>query len=279
MSIPPPLAFPARLISDLHLGHEVSAVRDIQQLEPLLDGIRTLILNGDTLECRLPRFLPKSQELQEDLFARCAAKGITPIMINGNHDPSHWPYDGLELFGGKVFITHGHSFFKMVSPWSSKLKYCGPALEKIWSEYPAEALEKLETRYELARRCSEAMIATEVRQHGTGAVAKLVMALNELWPPSRPWAVFKVWTTLPFIATRFANQFRPDCEAMFFGHTHRAAWWEKQGRLLANTGGFVSFGNVLCVDFPQDRCLEVRRTNVRNGIYHPGKVLTQRRWD
>ena len=267
------LQYPARLLSDLHLGHEVSTIEDCRQLAPLLEGIATLILNGDTLEARLPNFREKSHRMLGELQAMAAARNITLVMLNGNHDPSQWPHDWLELAGGGTFITHGHVFLDMVSPWSAKLHKCRPAMEAIAAEYTSEALREMETRYERTRRWSETMIATEVRQGGRGLGAKIAMALRELWPPSRPWNVAKVWTLLPFIAQRFINEFRPQARVVLFGHTHRAAWWRKNGRLLVNTGGFISFASPLAIDFPNESSVELRRIHLNDGRFVLGKMV------
>lgn len=275
-AISPPamkLQYPARLLSDLHLGHEVSTIQRPQQLAPLLEGIATLILNGDTLEARLPSFRERSTAMLATLQEMAAARGVALVFLNGNHDPSQWPHDFIELAGGATFITHGHVFLHMVSPWSAKLRACRPEMEAIAAEYDAAALSVLEQRFERTRRWSEAMIATEVRQRGHGWRAKAGMALRELWPPERPWNVAKVWTCLPWIVEKFTEEFRPDAKIVLFGHTHRAAWWRRKGRLLVNTGGFISFAKALAVDFPLEMACEVRRVEVQNGEFRPGRVV------
>jgi predicted phosphodiesterase len=269
------LRYPARLLSDLHLGHDICPIASVTELEPLLQNIRTLILNGDTLEARLPSFQSRSRELVSALEARCGELGIDLIMVNGNHDPCAWPHDYLSLATGQVFITHGHVFLYQVSPWSSKLRHCRAEMDAITADFTPEDLLLLEKRFERTRRWSEAMIATEVRQRGNSRSAKLKMALRELWPPSRPWNVAKVWTLLPYIVNRFARQFCPDAKVILFGHTHRAAWWRKDGRLLVNTGGFVSFAKALAVDFPDASQVLLRRIERRQGQYHPGRTVAK----
>lgn len=253
------IEYPARLISDLHLGHDVSTIASTKQLAPLLKGIRTLILNGDTYEARLPRFQQRSGEMLQELICMAAEQGVSLVFLNGNHDPSDWPHDWMETAEGGVFVTHGHVLLRLVSPWSAKLRYCRAAMEAISGEYSPGDLKRMEIRFELTRRWSEVMTATEVRQAGKGLTAKLAMAMREIWPPSRPWNVAKVWLTLPNVANRFVEDFRPAARVMLFGHTHRAAWWRRNGRLLVNTGGFISFASALAVDFPEEHVVHVRR--------------------
>jgi predicted phosphodiesterase len=275
----PDIRFPARVISDLHLGHDICAIRDASELEHLLDGISTLILNGDTFEAKIPRFHAASQALLDGLMDLCERKGVTPILLNGNHDPASWPHDYLELFGGKMIVHHGHAFFRYVSPWSAKLKYCKDKLDAIWASFPAkESRENIQIRCEIARQCSQAMLATDVRQKNSGLLAKLGMALRELWPPRRPWMVAKTWLTLPNVATGFLDQYFPNAQIFCFGHTHRAAWWKRRNRLLVNCGGYVSFASPLCVDIAADATVSVRRIRFDKASrrYNAGKQLVSR---
>ena len=41
-----------RILSDLHLYDTHTLVRDLRQLEPLLAGVHTLVINGDSCETR-----------------------------------------------------------------------------------------------------------------------------------------------------------------------------------------------------------------------------------
>jgi predicted phosphodiesterase len=268
-------AYPARLLSDLHLGHDVSTIQSVAQLAPLLEGIATLILNGDTVESKLASFRDRSQGMLEELRALASDRGVEVVLLNGNHDPSLWPHDWLDLAEGRVFVTHGHVLLPMVSPWSAKLRACRPAMDAIAAQFTPGDLAQMDQRFERTRRWSETMIATQVRQSGTGWSAKLGMAWRELWPPTRPWNVFKVWANLPRIAGRFVEEFRPACQVMLFGHTHRAAWWRRNGRLLVNTGGFVSFASPLAVEFPNENEVRIRRVDLRNGQFQLGKIVAK----
>lgn len=271
------IQYPARLISDLHLGHDVSTITHTQQIAPLLEGIRTLILNGDTYEARLPRFRQRSGEMLQELISMAAERGVNLVFLNGNHDPSDWSHDWMETAEGGIFVTHGHVLLRLVSPWSAKLRSCRAAMEAISREYSPDDLKHMGKRFELTRRWSETMTATEVRQAGKGFAAKLAMAAREIWPPSRPWNVAKVWLTLPNIATGFLEEFRPAAKVMLFGHTHRAAWWRKHGRLLVNTGGFISFAGALAVDFPEEHVVHVRRIKRVTDQFVLGETVAEER--
>ncbi len=59
-----------RILSDLHLFDARTLVRDLAQLDPLLTGVETLVLNGDTCEMR---------------------RGATPANLEAMQDPALAP--------------------------------------------------------------------------------------------------------------------------------------------------------------------------------------------
>ena len=52
---------PIRILSDLHLAHPGSRIVNAAQLAPLLDGVKTLIFNGDTSEERMKKYREPAQ--------------------------------------------------------------------------------------------------------------------------------------------------------------------------------------------------------------------------
>ena len=46
--LPSALPQPVRILSDLHLGHQVSRIARVSALRPLVAGAGTVIFNGDT---------------------------------------------------------------------------------------------------------------------------------------------------------------------------------------------------------------------------------------
>lgn len=263
---------PVRILSDLHLGHDVCTIRRVASLRPLLEGARTVVFNGDTFEARAECFRQRAAEALEELRALCAACGAQPVFLNGNHDPDCWPLDSLELAGGAVFVTHGHVFQRLISPWSAKLRACRADLEKILAEYPPEAWQDLSTRFEIARRLSLAMPPSDTRQKNRTLAGLADLVLREIWPPTRALAVLRVWQALPRTVTEFARTFCPKAQAVIFGHTHRAACWRRDGRLLVNTGAFVTFARPVLVELngPQ---LHVHNISCKAGEYRPGPAI------
>lgn len=267
-------ARPVRFLSDLHLGHDMCRLRRVEELWPLIDGAGTLVLNGDTVEARAEGFRARSQEMREHLEALCRRAGTALVYLNGNHDPESWPHDYLDLAGGALFVTHGHVLLRLVSPWSSKLRQCREELERIHAEYTVADRRNLETRFAITRRCCLAMPPSETRMRGRNLRALLSLVAREIWPPTRPLEVLKVWAQLPALASSFVEEFRPQAKVMLFGHTHRAALWRRNGRLLVNMGGFVTFARPLLAEWRGDS-LTVHSLTLRGGEYRTSGVRAQ----
>jgi predicted phosphodiesterase len=199
-----------------------------------------------------------------ELQALCGRAGARMILLNGNHDPDTWPHDWMDLADGKLFVTHGHVLLRLVSPWCRDLPACRSELERIHNDYSADQRRKMETRFIIARRCCLAMPPSETRQSGRSLMARAGLLLREIWPPSRPWEVLKAWAQLPSLAAGFLREFRPAARVMLFGHTHRATVWRRGGRLLVNTGGFVTFARPLIAEWSGGR-VSIFRVDERNG--------------
>ena len=230
-----------RVLSDLHLGHDQSVIRKVEDLRPLIGGGGTVVFNGDTFEERAPCYREKSAAMLEELMALCREEGVRPVMVNGNHDPERWGRDAVDAAGGRMYVTHGHVLLRLVSPWSSKLRGCRGEIEAMLAAAGEWERLSLGERYALTRAVCLRMPPSETRQGSQSVAAKVGLLMREVWPPTRPWEVMKVWAGLPRLASEFTGRYRPGAKAVVFGHTHRAALWRRGGRWLVNTGGFVTF--------------------------------------
>ncbi len=244
----PPVDGPVRILSDLHLGHDMSVVRCVESLRPLLAGARRVILNGDTLQERAEAFRAKSRDMVEALRHLCHEEGAEVVFLRGNHDPTAWDLELVDLPDDCVAVTHGDVWLRLISPWSVRMREYRPVLEAIHAEYDGAARRDLGVRFEILRRCRLALPPSETRQRGHSAAARAALFCREMWPPRRPLEVLKVYAQLPGLAADFANTFRPESRVLLFGHTHRAKVWRRGGRLLINTGAFVTFATPLMVE-------------------------------
>ena len=66
---------PVRVLSDLHLGHDMSTVRTIGSLRRLMEGASRVIFNGDTLQERAGAFRERSLPMVDELRKMCEEEG------------------------------------------------------------------------------------------------------------------------------------------------------------------------------------------------------------
>jgi len=255
-----------RVLSDLHLGHDQSVIRKVEDLRPLIGGGGTVVFNGDTFEERAPCYREKSAAMLEELMALCREEGVRPVMVNGNHDPERWGRDAVDAAGGRMYVTHGHVLLRLVSPWSSKLRGCRGEIEAMLAAAGEWERLSLGERYALTRAVCLRMPPSETRQGSQSVAAKVGLLMREVWPPTRPWEVMKVWAGLPRLASEFTGRYRPGAKAVVFGHTHRAALWRRGGRWLVNTGGFVTFSRPWRVTWDGEGMV-IERIRVKGGAF------------
>lgn len=267
---------PVRILSDLHLGHDMSTVRNVESLRPLIAGAARVIFNGDTFQERGTAFRERSLVKLGELQNLCREEGVEAVFLRGNHDPAAWDLELVDLEEGRVTVTHGDVWLRLISPWSRQIREMRPVLEAIHAEYPDPAGLDLAKRFEILRRCREALPPSETRQSGHSFRERASLFFREIWPPRRPWEVLKVYAQLPGMASEFAETFRPACQVLVFGHTHRARVWHRGGRLLVNTGAFVTFADPLMVEI-DDGILTAWRLEERGGWWQKTRAAATRK--
>ncbi len=271
-------AGPIRILSDLHLGHDLCLVRTVASLRPLIAGAEWVVFNGDTLQERGEAFRERSEGLVAELQELCREEGAGTVFLGGNHDPTAWPLDWLDLLGGRVAATHGDVWLRWISPWSAQLGAFREQLEALYGA--AGRLEELdlEARLGLLRRCRLALPPSETRQRSQSAWDRAAFLGRELWPPRRPWEVLKAYGQLPGLAGRFAAAHRPESRVLLFGHTHRARAWRRGGRLLINTGAFVTFARPVLVALTGGQ-LQAWGLGQEKGSWRPTELLVEESLD
>lgn len=235
---------PVRVLSDLHLGHKVSRIRDISALRPLIAGAGTVIFNGDTWQELARQFHGRSSEMLEELRLLCLEEGAEAIFLSGNHDPG-WPGPGyIELADGKIVITHGDALLFDGSPWKREILVNGSRVLELWEEYP-DADRNVEDRLRVARK-----IARELRtvEYATGR-----SLLRRIWdaitPPKRALKMMAAWFVQGAEGARFCERYFPEAEMLVIGHFHRGGHWKRNGRQVINTGSFMSPGRAHWVEW------------------------------
>ena len=252
---------PILIISDLHLGHTASAIKQPEQLAPLFREAATVVFNGDATELL---FLQRREEAQQ-LFARlnkvCQAEGAQPIFINGNHDPEVSDVNHLDLYEGAVLVTHGDVMFHEITPWSNKGKLLGAEHTRVLNELVGSPLPEFELRLQAAKRASlvlerKGSLLPRGKREWLGKVKR------EVWPPARLFRLLEVWAQTPARAVELMQRYRPQARFILIGHTHRAGVWKLQERVVINTGSFAALAGLLAVRLEGD-ALTVHRIKRR----------------
>ena len=265
-----PLAYPIRILSDLHYGNRASQVTSPRSVAPLFQGMGTVILNGDTFDLRHAQ-REGTDSTPECSFETLAAEaGCRLIKVAGNHDPDCSTVYHLDLMDKRVLITHGDVLYPEIAPWSRFAAQFRAMIETELAElgHPEEhTLEHLlETNKKVARE-----ILNQPDFYFPTNEGFFRHLLRYLWPPFRVLRILDCWRRLPGCAVELAEQHRPEATLLIMGHTHYPGIWKRRGRTVINTGSFLPWLGRLCVDLHPDR-VEVRRIRHRNGQFEPGRL-------
>lgn len=260
-----------RVLSDLHFAHPASLVQNMRQIEPLLDGVETVIFNGDTVELRTKSLRSKSESYLEQIQSLCLARGIKPVVINGNHDPDASQLDHFDLMDGRLLVTHGHVFFPEITPWGREAKRYRENHRLALKKISPDGRAQLEDRLQAVR---EACLRTLPGGRGIPETSRqwIVAALSEMSHPLRAWEVLRAWFTCPGLVAAYAADHRPRAQGVIMGHTHLPGWWTRGGRLVVNTGAYLPWFGRRMVDV-SEASLRVRAVERDGKFFRPGKEL------
>jgi predicted phosphodiesterase len=255
---------PLRILSDLHLGHQVSRVARVEALRPLLAGIATVVFNGDTWQELAAPFRERSAALLEELRALCRSEGAEPVFLPGNHDPG-WPGPGwLEWAGGRIVATHGDALYFDSSPWSREAMARQRLVAERWAAHPDAARDAAE-RHQLVRELARAF-APPKYSRGRNLWQR---AWDAAHPPGRALRMIDAWTGQASTGARFCERYFPRAEVLLIGHFHWPGAWSSRGRLVINTGAWMNPCRAWCVDW-HDGLLRRRRIDEGPRECRPG---------
>ncbi len=228
---------PVRVLSDLHLGHKISRIRDISVLRPLIAGAGTVIFNGDTWQELARPFLARSTVMLEELRCLCLEENATAVFLPGNHDPGWAGAGWVELAEGKIVITHGDALLYESSPWKREIIVSGKRVQELWAAHPAAAYDSA-ARHRVARDIARELCSVE---YPTGRHF-YQRAWDAIQPPQRALKMLEAWFTQGRVGSEFCDNYFPGAEVLIIGHFHHEGCWEKNGRRIINTGSFTSPG-------------------------------------
>lgn len=258
---------PVRILSDLHLGHKVSRIREVSSLRPLIAGAATVIFNGDTWQELARQFYTRSSEMLAELEQLCREEGAQTVFLSGNHDPG-WPGPGfVELAEGRIIISHGDALLFDGSPWKREILVGGERVMELWRQHP-HADRDVEERLRLARKIARELCCVE---HPTGRNI-LARTWDAIIPPRRAAKMIESWLTQATEGAKFCDRYFPRAEILVIGHFHRKGSWLRGDRRIVNTGSFMAPSRASWVEWDQGwfsygRVLESAE-NCRKGPAH-----------
>lgn len=264
---------PIRIISDIHLGHNASLARDIAQLEPLFDGVKTVIFNGDTIEMRSERDRERAEYLMHEVEQFCAAQDATTHFINGNHDPIISTVNHLEIGNGDLLVTHGDVLFHEIAPWGPDAENLGGLHDRYISELDAGELKDLETILSTNKRVSQNMKVKEF-DIPDGIRGQFTTFMKQTWPPKRLVTMVSSWRHTPNHAINLVKLYRPTAKCVIIGHTHFPGIWHRHGYSVINTGSYLPALGRLAVDY-EDGKITVRKVVMRKRKFQLGRQVAR----
>ncbi len=259
------------VLSDLHIGHQASAVQNAAVIAPLLQPGRTVIFNGDTFEMRRKIDQKHVGRHVEEMQQLLKAHGATGLFINGNHDPVISELNHIECAESSVLITHGDVLFHNVAPWSLNEKHYRLAHLRELEQLSELEKTNLESRLAALRRATKNYdISHPVAR--PGALGTLVHFLETTWPPWRPLAILKSWAEVPGRARKFTTTYRPEVRTLIIGHSHFAGVWVNDGLRIINTGAAMTGFRPRAVRFTENR-MTVQKLAWSGGQLHLAETV------
>jgi len=263
-----------RIFSDLHHGDRGSQLRSLAQVTPLLEGIDTLVLNGDTIDTRPGPYPERTAAHRAELEAFCRAAAPRIVLLTGNHDPDLSALHSLDLVDGLVFVTHGDVLFDDIVPWGRDAPQIRERLAAARAALTTDEQRSLEAQFAVYRKVC---LGLPQRHQAERDFWKYLASftLDVFWPIDRPLRILRAWREAPERAAALARAHRPNARFVILGHLHRPGVWRaRDGRVIVNTGSFCRPLGSTFVDLMPDRIV-VRRIVSRGGEFHPGDVQAE----
>ncbi len=258
-----------RVFSDIHLGHVASHVRAAKNLRPLFEGCARAVFNGDTWQERWKAGREEGRRELEAMKKMLADMDVEAVFLPGNHDPATGDAAGFLTLGscGQILVTHGDGVFPEASPFSREMWRYGKDVRALIARSP-EADRHLPARLERAREIGRILQPKPLPR----LPVPLNFFVTALWPPSRPFQILRAWSEVGPAGFRFLEKFAPECRILLCGHFHRRGIWQKNGRVVVNTGAFVRGCGPQIAELRGEE-LRVRKVRALDGVFYPGKTL------
>jgi predicted phosphodiesterase len=256
-----------RILSDLHFRDASSRLRRLEDLGPLLEGVDTLWLNGDT--CDNQSGMPAAAVAVLVAFFRARVPVVH--LLTGNHDPDisdrHW----CTTAGHRLVATHGDVFFDDIVPWGSQRDLLVARRRAAAHRHPEIEDSSLPGRIALHRLACTGL-AREVNPEHSGLFQRLHRFVDEFFPPRKPLAMLRVWRSLPDQVAALAPAWFPGVQVVVTGHVHFPRVWRRGDLAIINTGAFAGPLGAYAVDL-EGGTVTVRHVRTRGGAWYLGRVV------
>lgn len=264
---------PIRIISDLHLGHTASLARDIDQMAPLYEGVRTVILNGDTIEMRSEKSRTRATRILAEVEAFCAAQDAATYLLNGNHDPFISTLNHLEIDEGSMLVTHGDVLYDSTGGLAAGARGRLTARERRLRDLAPRERRQLEEILSTNKRVGHA-VDYDTITIPNGPWGQFSTFMKQTWPPRRFVHMVSSWRNTHLHAIDLVRAYRPEARCVVVGHTHYPGVWHRHGYTVINTGSFLPVLGRLAVDY-ENGIVTVRRIVRRSRRFHLGAQVAR----
>lgn len=258
-----------RILSDLHFRDAASRLRRLEDLEPLLAGVDTLWLNGDTCDNQSGMPSTAVEEIRD--FFRSRVPDVH--FLTGNHDPDlsdeHW----CATSDRRLCATHGDAFFADAVPWSRQHKILNTRIREAMTRNPSLDDSRLDGRLALHRIACTGLPRECDPEHNSH-FHRLRRLASEFWPPRQPIAMIHAWHSLPDRVASVAPTWFPGAQVIVTGHVHFPKVWRRGELTIVNTGAFTGPLGAFMVDLVGD-LVTVHRLKQRRRRWYPGRLVAQ----
>jgi predicted phosphodiesterase len=265
---------PTIIISDLHLGHRASQIRDPEELAPILKEAGSVIFNGDTVEMRTAVDRSVGRHMAAVIARLCHHIGCRATFVNGNHDPCVSKIDHLDLMDDRILVTHGDILFLGIAPWSRQALAYRKIHLKALARLGPDALMNFEKRLLATKRTSIKLQLMERPVTGRSLAPHFSVLMHQFWPPHRPFMIVHAWLQTPTLAAQLGNLFRPHARYVIVGHTHYPGVWQRGQVTVINTGSYVLNFGALAVIL-NGALVEIRKVKRQRDGFALGKLIAR----
>ena len=159
-------------------------MRSLSQLRPLLEGVTSLVFNGDTLDTRPSKDPAGAEAARREVLDFVGSAGTPVTFLTGNHDPDISQQHSLEFADGRILVTHGDILFDSIVPWSKDAPMIRTRIIAALAALPGDASSRLEGRLSAFR--SVAASVSQLHQSEPNPLRYLIrLASDTIWPPHR----------------------------------------------------------------------------------------------